>query len=173
VDGYSHKAVAAIIMPALPLLIYLFMTVIPKLDPKRENYEKFASTYEKIRLAIVIILGVFTFIPLLSALGYSVNVSLLMRITIPILFMIIGNYLGKIRFNYFTGLRVPWTLANEEVWNKTHRLGGKLIVLGGFIGLLSVFFPPVFGFILLITAIFVPLVITIVYSYLSYRKLVK
>lgn len=173
VDGYSHKVVAAFIMPALPLFIYVFMTIIPKLDPKRENYQKFAATYEKIRLSIVALMGIFTLLPLLSALGYDIDVSLLVKIILPFLFIIIGNYMGKIRFNYFTGIRVPWTLASEEVWNKTHRLGGKLMVAGGFIGLLSAFAPPTYGFVILMAAIFAPLVIAIGYSYLLFRGLAK
>lgn len=170
VDDYSHKAIAALVMPLLPLGIYILMTITPKIDPKKQNYHKFSSAYEKIMMAIVVIMMGITFITLVNALGYNVNVSLFVRVTIPLFFIFMGNYLGKVRFNYFMGIRVPWTLANEEVWNKTHRLGGKLMVVGGLISLLSVFTPPTAGFIIMMAGIFLPLITSVIYSYFLYSK---
>ncbi|GAB6157133.1 SdpI family protein [Desulfotomaculum varum] len=172
VDNYSHKAVATLIMPALPLFIYILMTFLPKLDPQRKNYQKFASTYNKIRAAIVFVMMLITLLPLLAALGYNLDVSLTVRLIISLLFIFIGNYIGKIRYNYFTGIRVPWTLASEEVWQKTHRMGGKLMVAGGLIALLALPAPPTGGFIITMAGLFLPLVLTIVYSYVLYKKLV-
>lgn len=172
-DDYSHKSVVAFIMPLLPLLIYVFMTVLPKFDPKKDNYLKFSGSYEKIRMAIVSLMVVVTLLPLLSALGYNVNISLIMRIGLPVLMIIIGNYMGKVRFNYFMGFRLPWTLANEDVWNKTHRLGGKLMVSGGVIALLGIFTSPEVGFVLVMAGIFIPIVIATVYSYFTYKKLTQ
>ncbi|CCO07445.1 SdpI family protein [Desulforamulus hydrothermalis] len=172
VDNYSHKAVATLIMPGLPLFIYILLTVLPILDPQRKNYQKFAPTYNKIRAAIVLVMMLITLLPLLSALGYNLDISLSVRLIICLLFIFIGNYMGKIRHNYFTGIRVPWTLASEEVWHKTHRLGGKLMVAGGLIALLSLLAPPTSGFIITMAGLLLPLVLTIIYSYFLYKKLV-
>ncbi|MDO7788598.1 SdpI family protein [Desulforamulus aquiferis] len=171
VDNYSHKSVAAFILPLLPLGIYLLMTFIPKIDPKKENYLKFASSYEKIRLATVALMVVLNLFTLLVGLGYDINISLMVRIAIPLLIIVIGNYMGKVRYNYTLGFRLPWTLASEEVWNKTHRLGGKLMVAGGLVALLGVFTPPSMGFALVMVGILLPIVVTTVYSFLSYQKL--
>jgi len=173
VDDYSHKAVATLVMPLLPLAIYVLMTVVPKIDPKRQNYGKFGPSYEKIRTIIVTIMVGITVLPLLSALGYDIKVDLLVRIFIPLLFIALGNYMGKIKHNYFVGIKVPWTLASAEVWNKTHRLGGKLMVVGGIFALAGVFTPPTAGFVMVMTGIFAPLIISTIYSYLLYAKTVK
>lgn len=171
VNRYADKVVVDLIMPLLPLVIYLFMTVVPKIDPRRENYYKFGSSYQKIRLAIVAILVCFNTIPLLIGLGYRIDVSLVSRIIIPILSIVLGNYMGKIRYNYFTGIRTPWTLSNETVWNKTHRLTGKLMVIGGFISLVGLITPSKVGFIIVIAGIVVPTIIGSIYSYIIYTKL--
>nr|WP_315989373.1 SdpI family protein [Desulforamulus aquiferis] len=147
------------------------MTFIPKIDPKKENYLKFASSYEKIRLATVALMVVLNLFTLLVGLGYDINISLMVRIAIPLLIIVIGNYMGKVRYNYTLGFRLPWTLASEEVWNKTHRLGGKLMVAGGLVALLGVFTPPSMGFALVMVGILLPIVVTTVYSFLSYQKL--
>lgn len=172
-DNYSHKAVATLVMPLLPLAIYVLMTLLPQIDPKRQNYSKFGASYEKIRLVIVVVMVGITVLPLLSALGYDIKVDLVVRIFIPLLFIVLGNYMGKIKHNYFLGIKVPWTLASEDVWNKTHRLGGKLMVLGGLIALAGVFTPPVVGFVMVMTGIFAPVVITVIYSYFLYAKTVN
>lgn len=171
VDGYSHKSVTALIMPLLPLAIYILMTFTPRIDPKRQNYSKFGPSYERIRNLIVIIMVGITLLPLLSALGYAIEVDLLIRIFIPVLFIALGNYMGKIKHNYFIGIKVPWTLASEEVWNKTHRLGGKLMVIGGIFALTGVFAPPTIGFVMVMTGILLPFLVSGVYSYLIYRKM--
>lgn len=170
VDGYSHKSMASFILPLLPLTLYLGLTFAPLLDPKKQNYKKFASSYEKVRLAIVLVMVVVTFLPLVSAMGYLVNVGLLVKSIVALLLVVLGNYMGKIRHNYLMGFRLPWTLDNEEIWNKTHRVGGKLMVLGGLLAFLSAFLDSTLGFILFMLGIFLPFVITMVYSYREYQK---
>ncbi|MHB1651786.1 MAG: SdpI family protein [Desulfitobacteriaceae bacterium] len=86
------------------------------------------------------------------------------------MFIVLGNYMGRFRHNYFIGIRNPWTLANEPVWQKTHRLGGKLFVLVGVLGLISVFLNPMLRFGLFMGGVVALLVITTVYSYWIYRK---
>lgn len=173
VDDYSHKAVASLIMPALPLLIYILMTVTAKIDPKKENYSKFGVSYEKIRMAIVLIMMGFSTIALLPSLGYDIDIGIFARIMVPLLFIFIGNYMGKIRHNYFIGIKVPWTLASEEVWTKTHRLGGRLMVIGGVIALLGAFATPTIGFAIMMAGVILPSIISMVYSYLLYQKIVN
>lgn len=170
VDGYSHKSVAVLIIPLLPLGIYLLMTFLPKIDPKKENYSKFAPSYEKMRMATVIVMMVVSILPILAAVGYHFDVEFIIKGAVALLFIVMGNYMSKIKYNYLVGFRLPWTLASENVWNKTHRFGGKLMVMGGCVSLLSVFFSGTLGFIIFMIGIFLPMILTMVYSYLVYNK---
>ena len=92
-----------------------------------------------------------------------------------ILFMVLGNYFGKLRPNYFVGIRTPWTLENETVWLKTHRLGGKVWVYGSLIMLIAKFLLPMEPFFIFIFIGFTLIIalIPIVYSYLLYKKMEK
>jgi uncharacterized membrane protein len=173
VDGYAHKAMTAFIMPLLPLFIYVLMTATAKIDPRHKNYEKFVGSYVKIRMALVLMMVGIVLLTEVSALGYEVNIDLIIRIMLPILFIYLGNFMGKIRHNYFIGIRTPWTLANEEVWVKTHRLGSKLMVAGSVIALAGAFFTPTVGFIILMSGVLFPVLISTVYSYLLFSQLVK
>lgn len=173
VDNYGHKSLVTLVMPFLPLAVYVLMTFTPRIDPKRNNYSKFGPTYEKIRTLIVAVMAGIALLPLLAALGHSIDIGLIMRIFLPLMFIGLGNYMGKIRHNYFVGIKVPWTLASEEVWNKTHRLYGKLMVAGGILALAGAAAPPTAGFIILMAGIIIPAVIAVIYSYLMYTKITK
>ena len=102
-----------------------------------------------------------------NAVGIKINISMYVSIGLGILIMIIGNYLPKCKQNYTVGIKTPWTLNNEEVWNKTHKISGYLWVIGGFIITISSFigFESIMLVVLIIIA-FVP----IVYSYILYKK---
>ena len=102
-----------------------------------------------------------------NAVGIKINISMYVSIGLGILIMIIGNYLPKCKQNYTVGIKTPWTLNNEEVWNKTHKISGYLWVIVGFIITISSFigFESIMLVVLIIIA-FVP----IVYSYILYKK---
>ena len=96
--------------------------------------------------------------------------ELAMRLGIPMLFVALGNRFGKLRHNYFFGIRTPWTLANEDVWQKTHRMGGTLWVVGGLIQMAAAFLPSRVG-LAVAGAVFVAMVVgPIVYSYRISRR---
>jgi uncharacterized membrane protein len=163
IDRYSDRAIAALGTPLLPLGIYLLLTLLPRLDPCKENYEKFATSFEIIKLTIV-------FIPLLIALAYPIKFDLVIKIMLSLLFIILGNHMGKIRYNHFVGIRTPWTLSDEQVWNKTHRFAGKAMVIGSIVSISSVFAPPIIDFIILLSGLLVPLLLSSLYSYQLYKR---
>jgi len=138
-DGYSGRAFAAFFFPMLAIGIYLLMTFLPLADPRRERYADFSGAYNVLRLSITILMVALYGIMSLNGLGFVVPVGLIMPVAVGLLFVIIGNFLPKVKRNWFVGIRTPWTLSSEEVWNKTHRMGGKLFVLGGFLMVLMVF----------------------------------
>lgn len=174
VDGYGSRAFGTFFLPVMNLGMYVLFLVLPKFDPRKENYAKFSDAYRFIRYTFHLFLIYMFAITLLASLGYGVSIDRLVPIGVALLFIVLGNYMGKIRHNYFVGFRFPWTLANEEVWKKTHQFGAKAMVIGGILALLSVLAPDgTLRFPLFMICIFVPMIITGLYSYLIYQRLRK
>lgn len=130
VTDYSARS-TLLLLGLLPIAIYLMMAILPKMDPKREAYRMHRKAYEITRTAVSLLLAAMVWISILVAKGVSLDVGLLVSMATGLLFILMGNYMGQIRHNYFFGIRTPWTLANETVWRKTHRLGGYCFILMG------------------------------------------
>lgn len=174
VDGYGSRTFGTFFLPVLNVGMYLLFLVLPKLDPRKENYVKFGGAYRFIRYTIHLFLVYIFAITLMASLGYGVSIDRLVPLGVALLFIVLGNYMGKIRHNYFVGFRLPWTLANEEIWKKTHQFGSKAMVIGGFLALFSVLAPDgSLRFTLFMVCIFVPMIVTGIYSYLIYQRLGK
>src|SRR6056297_2954604 len=130
VDDYGPRYLAWVI-GALPLLIYLLMRFLPSVDPRRKNYEKSARAYNAAMIGIVALMMGLQLLILGSAAGLALKVDMFVKAAVGALFVVIGNYMGTIRSNFFFGIKTPWTLSSDEVWRKTHRLGGTLFILAG------------------------------------------
>ena len=164
-DGYSSKTFAVFVLPLILVAVHLLCTFGSKMDPKRENYsDKLFAIVLWICPILSNILGCVTYA---NALGYEVNVPKIATILMGFAFVIIGNYMPKVKQNYTMGIKLPWTLNDETNWYKTHKLAGWVWMLSGIVTLIcSLFnFYAIILFVLLI-AIFVPTI----YSYLLYRK---
>jgi uncharacterized membrane protein len=120
-DGWGTKTFQAIFLPLMILGMYLLFKFLPRVDPKRKNYPNFATAYKVIQMAIIAFFVILFIATSFINLGYQISVSWLVTNIIGLMFIVIGNYFGKIRNNYFVGIKTPWTLANEEVWNKTQQ----------------------------------------------------
>jgi len=170
IDDYGSKNFVLFFFPALTLGIYLLMTFLPLIDPLRRNYQKFVLPYFFIRLVIVLFLAFLYFYTLFSALGKVPDIRFLIIPALSLLFIVIGYFLPQVKRNYFLGLRTPWTLNNDKVWEKTHKIGGKVFMLTGFLSLFSIFFADysllIFLIIVLLGAFF-----SFPYSYYIYRKM--
>ncbi|TXK76895.1 SdpI family protein [Paenibacillus sp. N3.4] len=170
-NRFMSKPLFFTFMIVLNLVIAISLKVVPKLDPKRANYEKFTDVYELLRVVIVLFLsGIFVMV-LLHNRGYAVPMSLVMYVSLGGLWIIFGNYMGRIRHNYTLGIRTPWTLANEEVWRKTHRLTGPLWVLCGLVMLVCGFIGNVTVPYVLFVCIGISIAIPVLYSYVIYRRI--
>ncbi len=167
-DGWSGKGFAAFFFPGLLSGIYLLFLFLPMLDPKKNRYVEFSKVYDVFRNLILGIMVIIYFIASVSNLGVYLNVGALVPSLIGLLFLIMGNYMGKIKPNWFVGIRTPWTMSSEEVWNKTHRFGGKAFMLSGALIALSGLVPLPLRLPLFVFAIMIILFGTIVYSYLVY-----
>ena len=174
VDGYCSKGSGAFFLPIIYIGFYPLMLFIPMIDPKKERYEQFRKPYHMIKNSVIVFMTIIYFYTGLAGLGYHLfSINIILSLGLGILFIVIGNYMGKVKSNWFCGIRTPWTLSNEEVWNKTHRLGGKVFVIMGLIMLSGMFLPvEIFFIIVIISAIFGSL-IPVVYSYWLYRRITK
>ena len=110
---------------------------------------------------------------LLNASGVIVNRPIFIQIMVSLLFILIGNVMGRFKHNYFVGIRTPWTLANEEVWRKTHRVAAPIWVLGGIINILLAFTETNFKGIWFVAIVAVISIVPIVYSYIVYQQIIK
>ncbi len=171
IDRYGNKAELIIIPILLPLLIYIVFLVIPKIDPKNK-LNKMGNKLQSLKALLTIITSIIALFIL-----YSVKIQNLPNpnysiLGIGVLFVILGNYFKTIQPNYFIGIKTPWTLENETIWKETHRMAGKLWLIGG---LVVIFTSLVLDnksnltLFLIITGIIT--VIPIVYSYLLFKKL--
>lgn len=159
-----------IIMLFLLGLIPVIIRVARFIDPKSGNYERFSKAFEVSRVGITVLLTVVGWMIIAYNLGYNVDIRKVVMIVVGLLFAIMGNYLTQVKHNYMFGIRTPWTLANEEIWRKTHRLAGPLMMIGGVISVISSFFSGSAVLIVFIIAIVISSIIPVFYSYLLHTR---
>ena len=166
-DGWSSKPFAVFGLPAIMVLVHLLCTVATLADPRKENIQ------EKIfRLVLWIcpVLSLFTCGMTYSyALGMEINTTRIVTVMMGILFIFIGNYLPKCKQNYTVGIKLPWTFADAENWERTHRLAGWVWVICGIV----ILFTPFLGFVgvvLMIASFAIMILVPIIYSFLHYRN---
>lgn len=168
VDGYSNKAFAVLGIPLVMLVIHWICIFVSMLDPKHRNVEgKPLGVVLWICPLMSLLCG---FLILSAALGYDFSVEIIMPIIIGILFIVIGNYLPKCRHNYTIGIKLPWTLNDEENWNHTHRFAGPVWVIGGIMLMALSLVPSNVVFILLMVVVILMVSIPTIYSYVYYRR---
>ena len=170
VDGYGSGQAQAVALPMVAIGMYLLFLLLPYLDPKKERYEQFSKVYHIFKAIILALLAVIYFIIGLNGLGYNLPVGIIIPGLIGLLFIIIGNYLGKIKPNWFMGIRTPWTLSSEEVWNKTHRFGGKMFILAGLLMMAETIMPNSWKLAVFIAMIVMLLFGTVGYSYIVFLQ---
>jgi len=139
VDRYGSKVEGLLMLPLMTAGLYLLLLFVPYIDPKKMNYKSFGSIYDLIRFGTTLLMVIVYGAAASSAFGYSVDIGLVVGISVGVFFIIIGNFIGKIRPNWFVGIRTPWTLSSRLSWDKTHQAGGWWFVLSG-TGILSLGF---------------------------------
>lgn len=174
VDDYGSRAFGTFSLPILNIIMYVLFYILPKFDPKRANYSKFMSSYLIIRYAFHLFFALLFALTVCASLGYAVDIGKWVAAGVSLLFIVMGNTMGRVRHNYFVGFRLPWTLANEEVWRKTHQVGAKAMVIGGLGALVGVVFTTgTISFVILMIGILLPMFLVSIYSYVLYKKVVK
>ena len=170
-DGFGSKAVAVFLMPVLILAMHWLCVLVTCLDPgnKRQNEKVFGIVLWLLPVLSVIMNG----LVYVNALGLDVSVSGVTLMCMGAAFVVIGNYFPKCKQNHTIGIRVIWALEDEENWNKTHRMAGKLWVVGGFLMIIGAFMPEKWLFLVLFGSVFLLVGVPILYSYLYHRRQVK
>ncbi len=156
--------------PLIGLAAYLVLLTMPRVDPRRAHYDAFAGPYTIIRTAVVGLMLGLNIMVHLAMRGRDINVNVVAPIGIGVLFIVLGNYLPKIKSNWFIGVRTPWTLSSEESWRRTHRLAGWLFALSGAIVVLTTLFKPGIGIVAVAVSCATSAAVSIVYSYFVWKK---
>ena len=171
IDGYKSKYALILIPLILPLLTYLLLTYIPKIDPKRK-ISAMGKKYDTIKFILILFMSFLALFILYSSKSQTITNPNILFILIGMLFTVFGNYMKTLKPNYFIGIKTPWTLENEDVWKSTHKLGGKLWFIGGLlIILLSLILDKKMNTTFFIIIICIISIIPIVYSYLEFKKI--
>jgi uncharacterized membrane protein len=174
-DGWVDKSNglwAFLILPGAMALMVVLTVVLPWLSPRGFDPDEFRSTWEYLMMLIVALLGYISVLSLLAGLrGHNLlEVGRWLIAGMFIFFALMGNVMGQVRRNFWMGVRTPWTLASESVWNQTHRLTAWVFVAGGLLGFVAVLVgvPAVWCFVVFILAL---VVVPITYSFLLYKRL--
>jgi len=170
-DGFAGKGLALSVMPAIALLISAALALVPRIDPRRSNLLQSSKAYGAVWVSVVGLLALVHAAIVANALGFTFEMTTLIGLGIGLLFMILGNFLGKVRSNFFFGIRTPWTLSSDRVWDRTHRTAGPLFILLGLaICLAAVFLSPRAFFVLLLAGVVAVTVFVLAYSYVLWRQ---
>lgn len=171
-DQFADKWIALMAPPAMIGLVSLIFYFLPVLEPRKEGMARSQGLYLYGWLALLLMGAVIEVALLSTAFGWGVRTVPLLTGGVGIMLMLIGNQLGKSRSMYLMGLRTPWTLASEDVWIKTHRLCGKLMVGGGLLMLVMALLPVPPGVLGTVSAavILVSVAVPILYSFVVWRR---
>jgi uncharacterized membrane protein len=173
VNGWGPKWSLFLYGPGLMLFIVLMFSALPWLSPKKFEVDSFRATYLYIMIIVVAMMAYCNLLILMSALGSLAGIVLDVTRAVEggvcLLIALMGNVLGKVRRNFFVGVRTPWTIANEQVWNATHRFAARTFFAGGLLGLLAViskapFWTP-------LAAILIAAIAPVIYSLVFYKQL--
>ena len=171
VDDYSSKPFGAAIVGLMPVFSFVIFKLIPVISPRGFRTESFSGTLNILMTVTVVFSAVIGVGILRAAHDTSINISSFIFVAVGLLLMIIGNFLGKVRKNFFLGIRTPWTLASDEVWAKTHRVGGWCFVIAGVLMALMGVAAPASNMRWVIGVIVAIALVPVVYSYFAYRRI--
>jgi|SRR5687768_16020203 len=170
VDRYGGPLEGVLLMPLMAIAIWGFMRVLPKIDPRKANFERFRDTYEFVINGVMTILLVMHVVLLCAAMGWPIPTNRVVPALFGVMLIGIGNVFPRSRSNWLFGVRTPWTLSSDRVWARTHRVAGYLFVVAGLAFLLYAALPGplTIGIALAVTA--TAIVGSVLYSYVAWRK---
>jgi len=169
IDGWANKSTAVLLIPGSVLALLGMMVILPAISPKQFSVATFRCTFNYVLLVVVALMVYIHILILAAGLHPDLNMGRALPGGMFLFFALMGNMMGKVRRNFWMGVKTPWTLASDRVWDATHRLAGRLMVAGGIAGFLLLFMgvSPVIFFVLVTATMLYPAV----YSYFLYRRL--
>ena len=175
VDGWGDKSWATFLMPGMMVIFLVVFAFLPALSPKHFEVDSFRSTYLYIMVLMTALFAYMNGVILLATWqevregNRFMDIGRAMIGGMFLFFALLGNVMGKVRKNFYIGIRVPWTLASDRVWNDTHRLAAWLMVAGGILGFLLVIagLPIAWSIGVMIVTFLIP----VVYSFVHYKAL--
>ncbi len=171
VDGYITKFWGVFLMPLVTLGMFGLFIALPNMDPLKANIAEFRGSFNLFIVFITIFMLYIHGLTLAWSLGYqSFKMSAAMLPFLGILFMFIGYMLRQAKRNFFIGIRTPWTLSSDTVWDKTHQLGSVLFTLSGVLAFAGSFFGGMLAFWLLFVPLMGSTLVLVIYSYILYRN---
>jgi len=170
-DGFMPKFWGLFLMPIVSLVLFFLFLLIPKIDPLKKNIEKFRKYFNVFITLVIFFLFYIHLLSLLFNLGYRFNMGKMITPILGVLIFYSGVLIAKAKRNWFIGIRTPWTLSNDVVWEKTHKIGAKLFKICGMIIVLSILLPSqIIWWFLIILVISINLFL-VIYSYFIFKKL--
>lgn len=172
INGYMPKWLGAFFPAGMSIVLTVFLRGIVAIGPRlgRENQRASVSQINYVTFGLAVLMLIIEVISFATALGLPIDPTNVLNLVLSLGMILLGNYMGKFRRNFWMGIRTPWTLTSDTVWERTHRLGGWLFVLCGVIGIAATFIPGV-----RLWGIVVPLLaatfIAAIYSYVIYQRL--
>ncbi len=168
-NGFSTRAFGVFFMPIMSLFLAILLLSIPRIDPLRENIEKFRKYYDWF---IIIMLFFFLYVHSLTLiwnLGIEFDMTRMMLPAMGIIFYASGIMMEKSKRNWFIGIRTPWTLSSDRVWDKTHKIGSRLFKLSGVLAIIGIFFGK-YSIYFILGPVLLSSIFVFIYSYWEYRK---
>ncbi|MGQ9705896.1 MAG: SdpI family protein, partial [bacterium] len=169
VNGYMPKFWGLFLMPFISSDLFLIFILIPRVDPLKANIEKFTKYYDLFIIITILFLLYIYLLTILWNIGMRFNMGMFISPALGILFFICGVLIENAKRNWFIGIRTPWTLSSDIVWNRTHRIGGRLFKIAGAMCLLCIILPDKALFFILISVILFTIYL-VIFSYIEYQK---
>jgi uncharacterized membrane protein len=174
VDGYSSRLWGVLLMPLISLGMLALFLVVPSIDPLKANIAKFRPIFNTFILFIIAFMLYVHVLTLLWALGFqNFKMSRALLPFMGLLFILVGWMMRSAKRNFFIGIRTPWTLSSDRVWDQTHRVGSVLFMLSGVVAVIGSFFGGLTAFWLLMAPLMACSLFLVVYSYVLYQRETK
>lgn len=171
-DDWADKTVGLWLMPAIVAGVAVLLAFIPRFEPRRSNLARSSRAYGAVWIGVMLLLGGLHLLAISVALGATMDLTRIVMVGTGVLFVVMGNYLPKVKPNYMMGIRTPWTLTSDLAWRRTHRVGGRLFVIEGLLlaglGLLGVSGEILVAVVL--GAVVVLIAVTFTYSYQVWKS---
>jgi uncharacterized membrane protein len=169
-NRFGSRVEGAFLMPVLMIAIFFVMQWFPSRDPRYTNILKFRGAYDAVVAATIGFLAIIHVLALGSALNWRVDMGTVVLLGIGVLFMVFGNLLPLARSNFIFGIRTPWTLSSDTVWNRSHRVGGYAMVAAGLVTIASAFVARPVGVVVALVSLLAAGLIPVVYSYVLWSR---